>query len=167
MISAADVEEIHRLLTANGIEYWIGGGWGIDALLRRQTRKHDDLDISIRSEALPAVLNLLEGLGFESRTDWLPTRIAVRDAADREIDVHPLVFESDGSAWLPGMDKARYVYPADAFASGQVGSTRVPCISAALQAEFHRGYELQAKDIADMKELRAAGLLDEATDAPD
>lgn len=30
-------------LTAAGIRVWVDGGWGVDALVGRQTRHHDDL----------------------------------------------------------------------------------------------------------------------------
>lgn len=159
MITAADATEIHDALAGSGFEYWIGGGWGVDALVGRQTRDHDDLDISIPSPTLRAVLDLVAAMGFEPHADWLPTRIALRDEQGREIDIHPLVFESDGSAWLPGLDDSRFLYPADSFTSGTIGDRTVPCISAELQAVFHTGYEPQPKDIADIATLRRAGLI--------
>ena len=33
------------LLEADGIDVWLDGGWGVDALLGQQTREHDDLDL--------------------------------------------------------------------------------------------------------------------------
>ncbi|MDJ0952979.1 MAG: amino acid transporter [Acidimicrobiia bacterium] len=164
MMTAEDVVAAHEALLRQGIDYWIGGGWGIDALIGEQTRDHDDLDISIPSGSLEAVLALLDEMGFRPHTNWLPTRIAMRDAAGREIDVHPLVFAADGSAWLPGVDGGRFDYPADSFTTGSIADRSVPCISASLQQIFHSGYELADKDVADMAALRTAGLL--AEDAP-
>ena len=45
MMRAEDVIGICRLLEADGIQVWLTGGWGIDALLREQTRPHKDLDV--------------------------------------------------------------------------------------------------------------------------
>ena len=109
MMTARDVAEIHQAFAEAGISYWIGGGWGVDALLGYQTREHADLDVLIPAAALDAVLDLLAVRGFAPDTDWLPVRIQLRDAAARAIDVHPLVFEPDGSAWLPGLDGERFV----------------------------------------------------------
>lgn len=41
-----DVVKLYKLFEENGIEVWIDGGWGIDALLGEQTRPHQDLDIA-------------------------------------------------------------------------------------------------------------------------
>ena len=40
MVRAEDVVSIYRSLSANNIQVWLTGGWGIDALLGEQTRPH-------------------------------------------------------------------------------------------------------------------------------
>ena len=63
-MSAEDVLAVLGALEAAGIPAWIGGGWGIDALVGEQTRRHDDLDLAFRAEdeaRLPAVLRRSEG----------------------------------------------------------------------------------------------------------
>ena len=47
-MSAEAVIEAMTVLRAAGITAWIGGGWGIDALVGEQTRVHRDLDLAIR-----------------------------------------------------------------------------------------------------------------------
>ena len=47
-MNADDVLEILRRLDDAGIEWWIHGGWGDDALLGRETRAHDDLDLAVK-----------------------------------------------------------------------------------------------------------------------
>jgi lincosamide nucleotidyltransferase A/C/D/E len=42
MVSAQDVISIYQRLMAAGIQVWLTGGWGIDALLGEQTRPHKD-----------------------------------------------------------------------------------------------------------------------------
>ncbi len=49
-MSAADAISLTDGFDAAGIRYWIGGGWGVDALLCSQTRDHDDLDIAVPAE---------------------------------------------------------------------------------------------------------------------
>ena len=44
----------------------IDGGWGVDALLGRQTRLHEDLDLVIRRQDKPAFMDRLGALGFNS-----------------------------------------------------------------------------------------------------
>lgn len=143
----------------DGVDLWIGGGWGVDALLGRHTRSHDDLDVSIRADDEPFVMAQLVGAGFEIVTDWRPTRVALRHDGLGEIDIHPIHFEPDGSAWLPALDGSRFEYPAGGFTAGTIAGRVVPCITAELQLAFHLGYELQPKDRADMGALAAAGLV--------
>ena len=44
MMHAADVVEVIDALELAGVDVWVSGGWGFDALLEKQTRPHDDLD---------------------------------------------------------------------------------------------------------------------------
>lgn len=47
------------LLNELNIQYWIEGGWGIDALIGRQTRLHRDIDLDLDTaveELLPEKL---------------------------------------------------------------------------------------------------------------
>ena len=39
MMTATDVHAVLDVLDAAGIRVWVDGGWGIDALLGRQTRE--------------------------------------------------------------------------------------------------------------------------------
>ena len=40
-------------LADEGTAAWVDGGWGVDALLERQTRDHSDLDLVIDAVAVP------------------------------------------------------------------------------------------------------------------
>ena len=66
-MTSADVIDIYSTLGRLGIQIWIDGGWGVDALLHRQTRPHKDLDIVLEEQQLVAFERFLE-----SRHDqWL------------------------------------------------------------------------------------------------
>ena len=54
-----DVVEVLTALDAGGIDYWVDGGWGIDALLERQTREHRDLDLGVGLDDVPRIATLL------------------------------------------------------------------------------------------------------------
>jgi lincosamide nucleotidyltransferase A/C/D/E len=43
-MTAQDAIEIVQLFEQNAIEVYVDGGWGVDALLGKQTRTHADLD---------------------------------------------------------------------------------------------------------------------------
>jgi lincosamide nucleotidyltransferase A/C/D/E len=157
---AGVVIEMLQRLADEDVDVWIGGGWGIDALLGRQRRDHGDLDVSVRVEHLDVVLDVLDDRGFEIVADRLPTRIVLRHRELGDVDVHPIRFEPDGSAWLPDPTGGRFTYPAGSFTSGTIMGVTVPCIDASLQSSFHLGYQPLPKDRDDMQALAEAGLID-------
>jgi hypothetical protein len=53
---AEDALSVLDVLRNAGADVWIGGGWGIDALVGRQTRQHRDLDLMHRKSQEPAVV---------------------------------------------------------------------------------------------------------------
>jgi lincosamide nucleotidyltransferase A/C/D/E len=157
VMSADDVLSVMTALRAAGVDVWIGGGWGIDALLGQETRPHRDLDLMHRVEQEPTVVAALAEAGFAETLDWRPVRFVVTDPADREIDLHPLAFAPDGSAVQASFEPDRpFVYPARCFVTGRIGDSTVGCLSAEQQVYFHQGYEPGDRDRCDMAQLRAA-----------
>ncbi|WNF00908.1 amino acid transporter [Streptomyces luomodiensis] len=152
-----DVLEILDTLRKAGADVWIGGGWGIDALLGRQTRPHRDLDLMHRQEQEPAVVAALAEAGFTESLNWRPVRFVVADTAGREIDLHPLAFTPDGRATQASPEPGRpFIYPAACFVTGVIQHRTVPCLSAEQQVSFHQGYEPTDHDRHDMARLREA-----------
>ena len=155
--TAADVVEIVHLLTGVGASPRLSGGWGVDALHGQQTREHRDVDLAVDAGRLDACVETLQRNGFVVTTDWLPVRVELSDhVGDRHVDLHPLHFAADGSAWQAGLDDSRFDYPADAWCAGSVGGTQVHCLSARMQRAFHAGYELRDVDRHDLRLLEDA-----------
>ncbi|MDX6362509.1 MAG: lincosamide nucleotidyltransferase [Streptomyces sp.] len=156
-MTADDVLSLLSLLRRAGVDIWIGGGWGIDALVGEETRPHRDLDLAHRQDQEPALVAALAAAGFTETLDWRPVRFVVTDPGGREIDLHPLVFAADGSAVQASPDPARpFRYPAECFVTGTVRGTTVPCLSPEQQVHFHQGYEPADRDRHDMALLRKA-----------
>ncbi|MGW6057407.1 nucleotidyltransferase domain-containing protein [Streptomyces sp. NPDC055189] len=155
MMTADDVVFVLDVLRRANTDVWVGGGWGIDALIGERTRDHRDLDLMHRQEQEGAVLAALSAEGFVESVDWRPIRFVVTAPDGREIDLHPLVFSDDGSAVQASPDPQRpFVYPAACFVTGTVQGTPVPCLSAEQQVYFHQGYEPSDRDRHDMAQLR-------------
>lgn len=152
--SAADVVELLAALELGGVEARVLGGWGVDALAGRQTREHRDLDLAVPASLLETALEVLAGLGFGVTTDWLPVRVEVSDET-RHVDVHPLHFQPDGSAWQAGPEGSRYSYPADGWTTGSIGGRQVSCVTAVRQWRAHTGYEPREVDRHDLAVLAA------------
>nr|BFD86919.1 aminoglycoside nucleotidyltransferase [Streptomyces sp. Xyl84] len=155
VMTADDVLSILGVLRNAGLDFWVGGGWGIDALVGRQTRQHRDLDLMHRSSQEPDLMAVLRGAGFAGTLDWRPMRFVITGPRGREIDLHPLVFAADGSAVQASPDPEHpFVYPAACFVTGTISATTVPCLSPEQQVYFHQGCEPADHDRHDMAQLR-------------
>lgn len=156
-MSADDVLVVLESLRRAEADVWIGGGWGIDALVGEQTRDHRDLDLMHRREQEDAVLAALSAEGFAESLDQRPVRFVMTAPDGREIDLHPLVFAADGSATQASPEPEHpFAYPSACFVTGTIRGTSVPCLSAEQQVYFHQGYEPTHRDRHDMAQLRRA-----------
>ncbi|MGW7067044.1 nucleotidyltransferase domain-containing protein [Streptomyces sp. NPDC054855] len=156
-MTADDVLTVLAHLQRAQLDIWVGGGWGIDALIGEQTRNHRDLDLMHRHDQEPAVLGALAAAGFAESLDHRPIRYVVTDTTGRDIDLHPLVFTADGAATQASPQPQRpFLYPPTCFVTGTIHQTPVPCLSATQQVYFHQGYPPSDRDRHDMKQLRHA-----------
>ena len=105
-LTAAEVLRVLGALGAAGLRSWVGGGWGVDALLGRQTRVHRDLDLALDATHTPLdlAINTLEVLGYRVETDWRPTRVELAAPTERWVDLHPVVFDDQGTGWQANVD---------------------------------------------------------------
>ena len=161
-MTSSDVIDLYATLVGMEVEIRSDGGWGVDALLERQTRPHQDLDIAIQEKDLPCLRKLLRERGFkgvktEQARDW---NFVLGDARGREIDVHVIVLDASGNG-VYGPAKNGELYPAAALrGTGTIAGRTVRCISPEWMVKFHSGYDLKEKDFRDVSALCAKFGLD-------
>ena len=155
-MSAQSAVELVGLLEGAGVEVWLDGGWAVDALLGRQTRSHEDLDVIVHERHLPALRRLLGERGFAAQPDGTPSNFVLADGAGLEVDVHAIVFDRDGNGVYRMADGGTWIFPAAGFAGrGEIAGCAVRCLSAEVQVLCHaHGYEPAEKDLRDMELLR-------------
>ena len=115
------VGEVHAVLDVLqevGCRGWVGGGWGVDALVGRQTRVHRDLDLAVDADYLQATLGALARLGYSVQTDWLPVRVELAASGQRWVDLHPLRLDEAGDGVQAGLDGAVFLYHSSCCVSG-------------------------------------------------
>jgi lincosamide nucleotidyltransferase A/C/D/E len=95
-MAAGDLVELLREIEVTGIETWLDGGWGVDALLGEQRREHDDVDLIASLSDMPRLLEFLAGRGYELVDGELPTNVVLHDAVGRQVDIHPVAFSEHG-----------------------------------------------------------------------
>jgi len=168
----AIIAEIRDALAAAGVRWWLFGGWGLDARIRRLTRDHHDIEFWVYHEDAEHTREALVGRSFTVRTTAHPEE-------SQE-------FEKDGvrisSAFLYGEGAVQpacagrwsdWRFPSNSFdcPPGRLGELEVPVMSVegmlAMKEQFpslRNGRPLRDKDVRDIKLLRK--LLAAGSDAP-
>ena len=140
----AEVLRVAAVLDAAGVEYLVGGGWGVDLLIGRQTRRHDDLDIVVADDDATTrrARAALTAAGYEvidERADGgplMPRAVVMRDSAGHLVDLLPV------SETFAG-------------ARGSLDGREIPCVAEQEQVRLHAGYEQRQVDVHDIALLRA------------
>jgi lincosamide nucleotidyltransferase A/C/D/E len=154
MISA-DVVEFYTKMENLGITVWIEGGWGVDALLGKQTRLHNDLDIFIQQKDVLRLRSLLEMNGYKEIKLEIarPHNFVLGDDQSREIDVHVIVLDDRGNA-IYGPLEGGEIFPAAILDGiGAINGKTVKCISPEWEVKFHTGYKPRDIDFKDVTAL--------------
>ena len=152
-VTQEDLFEVLDMIEQLGIRYWLDGGWGVDALVGRQTREHRDVDINFDAACTEKLRQKLEEKGYEVVTDWSPVRIELYHPQLSYIDIHPFVLKEDGTAKQADLEGGWYEFEADYFGSAVLDGREIPCISVKGQKIFHTGYEPRDVDKHDLKNI--------------
>jgi lincosamide nucleotidyltransferase A/C/D/E len=155
MMDSKDVVSFCTQIEKLGIEMWINGGWGVDALLGGQTRPHNDLDIFIEEKDVARLRELLETEGYKEIKLEIarPYNFVLGDSMGREIDVHVITYDEEGRI-IYGPIENGDIYPPDLFSGvGVINGKKVKCISPEWTVKWHTGYEPKEKDFQDVSAL--------------
>jgi len=60
----AALARVSSQLDANGIDYWLFGGWAVDFYAGEITRPHSDVDLTVWRDDLPRIVPMLENDGW-------------------------------------------------------------------------------------------------------
>ena len=149
-MTAADAIVLVQLMERNGIEIYVDGGWAVDALLGRQTRPHDDLDVAVPHKYVPQLRKLLGEKGYEDvpRDDTRDCNFVLGDNEGCLVDVHSYSLDAEGRniqgiAYLPEHLKG----------CGSINGHAVRCITPEWLVKFHTGYSLEENDHKDVLAL--------------
>jgi len=167
MVSAEDATFIYQRLFAEGIHVWLTGGWGIDALLQEQTRKHKDLDIIMLADDVVRMREVLAHDGYQLQELWeenswvqdasgaeIPTAFVLQDAQGRQIDAHAMRIDDQGNGIPAWVNEEQLIFKTEDLAGiGAIAGLEVCCITPAMQVVCHIGYDMPDFQMRDMKLL--------------
>lgn len=152
-MNGAEVVRVLDALEAVGIPAGISGGWGIDALLRRETRPHGDLDLGVGAEDVDRAIEVMRPLGYAVTLDERPARVVLHSDVG-QVDLHPIVWDASGAGVQTGLAGELFDYPAGSLdAEGLIAGRTVRCATPDLQLAFHAHYEPRDHDRRDMAAL--------------
>jgi lincosamide nucleotidyltransferase A/C/D/E len=168
-MDGADVVSLYRALFAAGAPVWLMGGWGVDALVGRQTRPHHDVDLLVEVTDLERLRLCLIALGFglkytwDEETRWIrhdrwssrleqPSAFVYGHADGREVDVHVVRCSEDSDVEM--LWNVAYAFTAAGLgATGVIDGHSVRCLSREMQLQAHTGYALPAHHLQDLELL--------------
>jgi lincosamide nucleotidyltransferase A/C/D/E len=149
-VDAKSVAELIEHLESHGFEVYVDGGWGVDALLGRQTRPHADLDIAMPHSQVPALRELLTRRGYreQARPSSWECNFVLVDGAGRTLDVHSYTLDAAGNNTFGITYQG-----SDLNGNGSIDGKPVRCITPDSLVRFHTGYEPDADDFHDVRSL--------------
>jgi len=157
-MGVGEVLGVLDVLDKAGVPCWLVGGWGVDALLGAQTRKHPDLDLAVERRYVEPALEALQGDGFtvrqrESLPNWLPTMIVLRDERRRWIELMVVDVPAPSAGEDSRPEAMRFRYADDSITTGSLDGHVVRCLAAPVQLLFHSGYRARDTDRHDVRLL--------------
>ena len=104
MVSITDAKQIIRLATDAEIKVFLDGGWGVDALIGYETRRHNDIDILVEKKDYHKFIQIIKNNGFyEIKMEYTTTNHTVwEDLKKRIIDLHCFEYTKNGEILYEG-----------------------------------------------------------------
>lgn len=149
---ARDVLAVLRMAAEADARVWVDGGWGVDALLGRQTRPHADLDLAVEADALARFVSRLEAAGYRPRASDAdtPWNFVLVHPGGSAVDLHVIRFDGQGRGVMHEIGDGAF-YPAGSLTGrGSIDGVDVDCVEPSWLVRFHTGYSLDADDWADV-----------------
>lgn len=153
LMQAEDAVALLDRLRDHRVEVCVGGGWGVDALLERQTRPHSDLDLWLPAADLERLFIAFVASGVDRIFPWpgdRPWNFVLHDGLRLRVDLHLYEPLADGSIHYGAVVNGT-VFPAEALAGeGTILGVEVTCESAEWAMRWHTGYSPRAVDRHDV-----------------
>jgi lincosamide nucleotidyltransferase A/C/D/E len=154
-MSAENARTLLSALQDSGVDVCLGGGWGVDALLGEENRRHSDIDLWCPAQQLHDLLRVLVREGVDRVHPWpgdQPWNWVLHDGR-RRVDLHLYEPAGDGQ-WHYGSALGGERFPDEALAGeGVVDGLTVRCEAPAWAVRFHTGYPAREVDRHDVRRL--------------
>jgi len=151
-MTADSAVELLSALRADGVDVCLSGGWGVDALLGRQTRDHEDLDLWVPADHTAALFETLVARGVDRVAPWpgnRPWNFPMHGGRLR-VDLH-FYEEMSLDEWHYGSLTGGWTFPSSAFrGQGSIDGVDIRCEAPEWSLRFHTGYPIREVDRHDV-----------------
>jgi len=140
-------------LSTHGVDACVGGGWAVDALLRRQTREHSDLDLWVAASDAESLFVALADVGVDRVFPWpgdRPWNFVLHDGEQLRVDLHFYEGADSDTIHYGAFDGDGFFPIAALTGQGMIGTARVRCERAEWALRWHSGYPLRPVDHHDV-----------------
>lgn len=152
-MSAADALAVVETLGGAGVDVCLSGGWSVDALLGRQTRTHQDLDLWMPAVQFVLAVPALVALGIDRLFPWgdeRPWNFVLHDGERRRVDLHMYELVGDGTFHYGARDGGDRL-PLEALAGeGTIEGRPVRCETPEWCVRFHSDHSPRPEDLHDV-----------------
>lgn len=143
-------------LMAQDVAACVGGGWAVDALVRRQTRHHLDLDIWVEARDTEALFVTFVDQGIDRIHPWpgdRPWNFVLHDGGSRRVDLH--FYEAlEGGHLRYGRATDPFIFSVDDLSGeGEIAGLGVRCEQPEFALRNRTGYQLRDVDRHDVAML--------------
>ena len=157
------IRELFAECASRNLRIWLLGGWGIDALLGRISREHEDIDIIAEASSKEALHEAIERIGGEFADKPMGWRFCKNDV---RVDITFILYAADRTpvSDLKKDDPNVYPWPPGSFpkeCNGRLPGLSCRAISWEAQYIAKAGYkdafpgtDLRAKDDLDLETIR-------------
>ncbi len=154
-MSADDTVALLDSFDEAGVDICVGGGWAVDANLRRQTRPHGDLDIWLPADHFDRAVIALVAVGVDRLYPWgddRPWNFVLHDGSRRRVDLH--VFEAAEGGLLHYGGRVGETFPSVALdGHGEIAGRPLRCEDPGWSLRWHTGYPPRVVDHHDVAAL--------------
>jgi lincosamide nucleotidyltransferase A/C/D/E len=156
VMTAGEAAILLEGLSANDVDVCVGGGWGVDALLKEQTREHADLDLWAPATHLERLFVVFAERGVDRIFPWpgdRPWNFVLHDGVRLRVDLH-LYEPIPGGSLHYGSVLDGVTFPVQALAGqGLIAGTAVRCEAPEWAVRWHTGYPPRDVDRHDVQWL--------------
>ncbi|MFG1906416.1 nucleotidyltransferase domain-containing protein [Kribbella sp. NPDC048928] len=143
-------------LQAYGVNACVGGGWAVDALVGRQTRRHSDLDLWVEAVEFEGLVAAFVDHGVDRLYPWpgdRPWNFVLHDGDSRRVDLHLYETLSDGRFQYGSVNAPFLFAEEDLSGEGEIAGLSVRCERAEFALQNHTGYQQREVDRHDVAVL--------------